>query len=210
MRRAPVVVRLTEDEVKTLSEWTRRGRSEHRLVERAQIILMSAEGTSVEEIAERLHTRTSRVSKWRQRFVRYRLPALSDAPRCGKPAHFVPAYSSWLNQVECWFSILGRAAPRGGGFHFGSAVMRGHRCLRRGLQPEAAPFEVDQGRRAPVRTQIDLLELMQVSTRGQNGNPGLFQHENFYIHTHSVARNLLIPNTVRSNARITLTSLAIN
>ena len=30
--------------------------------------------------------------------------------------HFTPTYSSWLNQVECWFSILSRNALRGASF----------------------------------------------------------------------------------------------
>jgi transposase len=30
--------------------------------------------------------------------------------------HFIPTYSSWLNQVECWFSILSRQAPAGVSF----------------------------------------------------------------------------------------------
>ena len=30
--------------------------------------------------------------------------------------HYTPTYSSWLNQVECWFSILSRAALRGASF----------------------------------------------------------------------------------------------
>ena len=30
--------------------------------------------------------------------------------------HFTPAYSSWLNQVECWFSILSRSALHGASF----------------------------------------------------------------------------------------------
>jgi transposase len=30
--------------------------------------------------------------------------------------HFIPAYSSWLNQVECWFRILSRQALRGASF----------------------------------------------------------------------------------------------
>ncbi len=49
---------------------------------------MSHEGVHVEEIAARLRTRTARVSKWRQRFVRDRLNALSDAPRSGKPRQY--------------------------------------------------------------------------------------------------------------------------
>lgn len=30
--------------------------------------------------------------------------------------HFTPAYSSWLYQVECWFSILGQQALKGVSF----------------------------------------------------------------------------------------------
>jgi transposase len=30
--------------------------------------------------------------------------------------HFTPTYSSWLNQVECWFSFLSRRALKGAGY----------------------------------------------------------------------------------------------
>ena len=30
--------------------------------------------------------------------------------------HYTPTYASWLNQVECWFSILSRSALRGASF----------------------------------------------------------------------------------------------
>jgi transposase len=30
--------------------------------------------------------------------------------------HFTPTYSSWLNQVECWFSILSKQALQGVSF----------------------------------------------------------------------------------------------
>ena len=30
--------------------------------------------------------------------------------------HFTPTYASWLNQIECWFSILSRRALRGASF----------------------------------------------------------------------------------------------
>jgi transposase len=85
MSRSPAQVRLTEDERTTLHEWARKGTSERRMVERARIILLSDEGQTVNNIAQQLHTRPARVSKWRQRFVQGRLSALSDAPRPGKP-----------------------------------------------------------------------------------------------------------------------------
>src|ERR1700731_4096018 len=30
--------------------------------------------------------------------------------------HFTPTHASWLNQVECWFSVLGGASLRGASF----------------------------------------------------------------------------------------------
>jgi len=51
----------------------------------ARIVLLFHEGMTVEMIAEHLHTRPARISKWRQRFVEGRLSALSDAPRPGRP-----------------------------------------------------------------------------------------------------------------------------
>src|ERR687893_380558 len=88
MRWAPAAIHLNEEEVKTLTDWTRRGKSEHRLVERARIILLAHEGKTNQEIARQLHTRTARVSKWRQRFGKDRLAGMGDAARPGKPAKY--------------------------------------------------------------------------------------------------------------------------
>lgn len=85
MGRPVARIELSAEEEYALREWTRKGTSEQRVVERARIILLSHEGLSVEKIAERLQTRAARVSKWRQRFVEGRLSALGDAPRPGKP-----------------------------------------------------------------------------------------------------------------------------
>jgi transposase len=88
MRQPTAIVRLSEGESKTLQEWSRRGKSEHRLVERARIILLAGEGRTNEQIAKALKTRTARVSKWRQRFGAKRLAGLGDAERSGKPAKY--------------------------------------------------------------------------------------------------------------------------
>src|SRR5579864_9656513 len=85
MARSHARIALSPEEESTLRSWARRGTAEHRVVERARIILLSNEGMSVDKIAERLHTRPARVSKWRQRFMAGRLQALSDAERSGKP-----------------------------------------------------------------------------------------------------------------------------
>jgi transposase len=88
MRQPTAVVSLSEEEAKILQDWSRRGKSEHRLVERARIILLVGEGRTNEQIAKALKTRTARVSKWRQRFGTKRLAGLGDAERSGKPAKY--------------------------------------------------------------------------------------------------------------------------
>ena len=57
-------------------------------MERARILLLAHEGRTNQQIADQLHTRTARVSKWRQRFGAHGLAGLSDAARSGKPARY--------------------------------------------------------------------------------------------------------------------------
>src|SRR5262249_52447745 len=91
MARPDTRIQLTEQEAATLREWTRKGTAEPRYVDRARIILLSHEGRSVRSIATQLRTSPARVSKWRQRFAKLRLNALSDAPRAGKPRTYSAA-----------------------------------------------------------------------------------------------------------------------
>lgn len=88
MRQPAAIIRLTPDERETLEQWTRRGKSEHRSVERARIILLAGQGRTNQQIATALRTRTARVSKWRQRFGKEGLAGLGDAVRSGKPATY--------------------------------------------------------------------------------------------------------------------------
>ncbi len=81
-------IELSEQERKILSQWSGSATTEHRLVERARIILLAAEGLATREIARRLKTRPARVSKWRTRFAAQRITGLSDNPRSGKPAKY--------------------------------------------------------------------------------------------------------------------------
>lgn len=109
MRQPPAIIRLTDDEQGTLEQWSRRGKGEHRLVERARIILLANEGRTNQQIADALKTRTARISKWRQRFVAHRLAGLSDAGRSGKPATYD---ASTEKQV---LALLDQAPPKGYG-----------------------------------------------------------------------------------------------
>src|SRR5882672_2802109 len=87
MARTPAIIRLTEEEKNILSEWSK-GTDESQSVERARIILLSNEDLTVDEIARHLQTRPARVSKWRQRFAKYRLFGLSDIQRSGNPGRY--------------------------------------------------------------------------------------------------------------------------
>src|ERR1700685_2511151 len=81
-------ISLTSEEEQTLRQWARAGTSEHRMVERAKVILLAHQGKSNLEIAQQLKTRPARVSKWRQRFGARRLDGLRDADRKGRPTHY--------------------------------------------------------------------------------------------------------------------------
>ena len=55
--------------------------------------------------------------------------------------HFTPTYSSWLNQVECWFSILGRQALRGASFTSPAQLRQAIDDFVAVYNQTAAPFE---------------------------------------------------------------------
>jgi len=55
--------------------------------------------------------------------------------------HYTPTYSSWLNQVECWFSIMSRAALRGASFTSPRQLREAIDAFVRVYNETAAPFE---------------------------------------------------------------------
>ncbi len=85
MRRAPAI-HLSEPEVKTLTRWSRGRCTPARLVLRAKIVLLAAEGRENRDIAAELSTSRQTVGLWRQRFAERGLPGIEkDAPRGGRP-----------------------------------------------------------------------------------------------------------------------------
>jgi transposase len=78
-------IELSEQEVKTLTSWSRGRRTPVRLMRRAKIILMAAEGRENKAIAELLGMGRRHVGVWRQRFAEKRLAGIEkDAPRGGR------------------------------------------------------------------------------------------------------------------------------
>jgi transposase len=55
--------------------------------------------------------------------------------------HFTPTYSSWLNQVEIWFSLLSRHALSGASFTDPAQVREAIDAFTRAHNQQAAPFE---------------------------------------------------------------------
>jgi transposase len=55
--------------------------------------------------------------------------------------HFTPTHASWLNLVECWFSILARAALRGASFTDVGQLRAAIDAFIEVYNPTAAPFE---------------------------------------------------------------------
>ncbi len=87
MRVAPAV-HLTEEQSQQLRSWARGRRTPARLVRRAQIVLLAAEGKQNKEIGAELAVMPRIATLWRGRFLQLGLDGLKkDAPRAGrKPA----------------------------------------------------------------------------------------------------------------------------
>jgi len=84
MSRKAVEIKLSAEETEELNRWLKSGKTEQRKVERAKIVLRSAEGKTTHQIARELGTRPSRVSKWRKRFAKLRVVGLEDEQRSGR------------------------------------------------------------------------------------------------------------------------------
>lgn len=81
---APVV--LSDDQRLLLEQHSRGRRLPARLVERARIVLLAAQGLQNKEIAARMGITPEKVARWRERFVDGGWEALQhDAPRPGRP-----------------------------------------------------------------------------------------------------------------------------
>ena len=90
-RRSPYRIVLTPEERFELERRARRQTATEREVFRAQIVVLAADGLRNDEIAERLGTVRTTVSRWRKRFFEDRSAGLADRPRSGRPRTFSPS-----------------------------------------------------------------------------------------------------------------------
>jgi transposase len=83
--RVAVKITVTDEQRATLERWARGRSTPVRLMERAQMILMAADGKQNKEIAETVGVQASTVGRWRQRFAEQGLAGIEkDAPRGGR------------------------------------------------------------------------------------------------------------------------------
>ena len=80
-----VSIELCEGERETLERLARRRNVSRAEAQRAEIVLLAADGANNCEIARSVGVTRQTVRAWRDRFARGRLEGLSDEPRCGAP-----------------------------------------------------------------------------------------------------------------------------
>lgn len=80
---------VSDAQQRALRDWIASGDS--RLVQRAQVVLLSNDGCSAEEVSARLGVARVTVYKWRKRFRSAGLHGLRDLPRSGQPRKLAEA-----------------------------------------------------------------------------------------------------------------------
>lgn len=85
MPRHATPILLSDEQRTCLQDLVRQPKAQARFAERARIILLSEQGVSNAQIAQRLNTRKARVSKWRTRFATEGTDGLWDDFRPGRP-----------------------------------------------------------------------------------------------------------------------------
>ena len=84
MKSAPQIT-LTQEDRETLNRWSRGRSTPVRLMQRAKIVLLAAEGQRNKDIAGQLGMAPNTVGRWRRRFAAGGLAAIEkDAPRSGR------------------------------------------------------------------------------------------------------------------------------
>jgi transposase len=106
IRDAPPIV-VSAQERTALETWVRAPTTERRLVERARIVLLAADGMASRAIAREVGCGRGVISRWRVRFARDRLAGLADAPRSGKPRRYGEAADRRI------LALLDRPPPAG-------------------------------------------------------------------------------------------------
>lgn len=90
LAKTPITIQLDEVTRELLEEIANAQALPYRDVMRARMILLVADGVSLNEVERRLGTPRVVVRKWAKRFAKDGLRGLKDAPRSGRPPRFSP------------------------------------------------------------------------------------------------------------------------
>jgi len=98
---SPCVICLGGAERAELESLSRRATAPYRLVVRARVVVLAAEGLANCAIAERLGVCADTVRKWRRRYCEQGIEGLADAPRPGRPRVFPAAVVAGVKALAC-------------------------------------------------------------------------------------------------------------
>ena len=118
--RVATSIELTSEQREQLQTAARSRSLPVRVVERAQIILLAAEGLRNDQIAARLWMSRYKVSRWRGRYAGLGFAGIeTDAPRPGRTPEVAPGISHRADPArgsdgETWISGWRRGAGRAG------------------------------------------------------------------------------------------------
>jgi transposase len=84
-----------------LESVSRRGTAPYRLVMRARIVLLAADGLASSVIAARLCICEDTARKWRRRYCEQGMDGLADAPRTGRPRKFPARVVAEVKALAC-------------------------------------------------------------------------------------------------------------
>lgn len=101
MARIGKPIKLNMEERQELLAMSRSHKREKRYVERAEVILYSDQGMSLDEIVKLTGLSKPAVNKWRQRFRSNGVTGLKDAFRSGKPATITPEQKAMVIEKAC-------------------------------------------------------------------------------------------------------------
>lgn len=103
MRMAAVTIELAESDRAELERQVRAGATPQKVVLRALIVLLAADGAANAQIAAELGICVDTARKWRARFAAKGLIGLVDAPRSGRPPVYTAADRA---RVTAWACLL--------------------------------------------------------------------------------------------------------
>ena len=101
MARKPIELEINNEQREELVTMQRSLKLERRYVDRAKVILLSANGETLDSIMNRVSLSRRAVNKWRQRFKKHGLDGLKDAPRSGKKPFITPEQKAMVIQKAC-------------------------------------------------------------------------------------------------------------